>query len=117
MRPESVPDIDKQLARSLRGLHRARWFGVAVLTVVVAIAIGVFAWMVVVQQDRLQASCRFYHLIGTLNVPSHPVPGREGILLVVDSRVSYVGQGCGSLPPASPALRYWASRYAIRIPH
>lgn len=65
------------------------------------------------QQRELDASCRFYRLIGTLAVPPSPPPSREGIELVVTSRQAYLGERCGHLSAPSAELRQWAAHYHL----
>lgn len=114
MDPEPVSDIDDQLQRSLRGMYRARWWGVGVLALALAAAVAVGAFVILQQQQRLQASCQFYRLIATLPIPAAH-QSREGILLVLDSRGSYRGEGCGTLPPAAPSLLHWSAYYHLKV--
>ncbi len=106
----SPPRLDKPAAE----LHRARWAGVVALAVAVVAAIAIFATVIVIQQNRLEASCKFYNLIATLPVANTPTPSRLGVLLVLDSRAAYVGQGCGSLPAPSVNLKRWTAHYGLK---
>lgn len=113
-------DLDELDRRLLRGVHRTRWAAVGVLAVVLLVAIGVFAWVAVQQQERLNATCGFFKELGTISVtpaPGAPPTSKLGIQLVLNSRASYIGLGCSpALAPASPELRMYAKRYELNLP-
>lgn len=98
--PVPVSQIDKQMASSLRGFHRLRWWSVAVGGVLLALAVIVLAIIVTSQQavidrqqavinsqtgvishqqaaithqqEELAASCGFYRVLGILPVVAMP---------------------------------------------
>jgi hypothetical protein len=71
-----------------------------------------------VQSRELGASCSFWYVLGTLPVtipPGEKRPGQALVALVADSRNSYLGQRCGTLPAPSGALVHWAGYYKVPV--
>lgn len=131
--PTSVSALDQHFEKATgKDVHRARWFAVATLG---AVIIGVVIFLIVVvvsqqteihaqqaqlvsQEKQLESSCGFYRLLGTLDPAANTSgakPGLTGVTLVVDARDTYIGQGCGPLPPPSASLVHWSAVYHIPL--
>lgn len=69
-------------------------------------------------QLRIAASCSWWHDVGSGEFLG-PVPDpaeRALVVIIADSRVAFVGQGCpGQLPPVSSTLSRWAEYFHLVI--
>lgn len=121
MQPDPVRAIDRELAATIRGVHRVRWAGVATLVVVVAAAIAVFSYLVITQSAQIHQSCAFFGELGTIDITppkGAPPPGRLGVQLQAHSRDAYAGMGCTpALPRPLPELAKYARIYRIPLNH
>jgi hypothetical protein len=113
---EPVTDIDKRLAADLRATHRGRWTAVAAALVLLMAGLAALGYTVVSDMHRLQASCSFYKVTGTVSPALSPPMAEVGVAFIISARSAYIGQGCGSLPPPSPALVQLAARYGLSLP-
>lgn len=117
--PRPVKDIDSELSRAIRGVHRLRWAGTLALAVVVVVALAAGGLVLVRQQSQLKASCSLYRDLSVLPVkPIPPVkrPSKLGITIVVDSRIAYIGECSHDIPAPDPSLVFWARFYHLTVP-
>jgi hypothetical protein len=108
---------EEELKRLIGHWHRTRWIAVGILAAVLVAAAALGLNQLLMDQNRLIASCNWYRDVGsapiTVNAAAHQ-PSELGVRLVVDARVAWRGQSCpGTLPPASPALRHWAAVFHV----
>lgn len=129
--PKSVSALDDEFTPA-RNYHRARWYTMG--CVVVAI-IGVLAFLVVLstgqqntirsqqqtiadQQREIASSCSFWRTLGVFpvtNVPGTSKPSPVTITLLAESRNTFLGEKCGTLPPPSAALLHWTAVYHVPL--
>ena len=112
---EPVTDIDSQLAATLRAAHRGRWAAVLATLILLLAGLASLGYTARANMIRLQSSCSFYRVLGTAPVVLSPPTAKLGVALIIDARRAYAGQGCGTLPPPSPALVQLAGRYELRF--
>jgi hypothetical protein len=117
--PDPVPvgDIDAQLSKAVKGVHRARWWTLGIVGGAMLVALAVLGILVYHQQRELEASCSFYYSASVVPVtPAAPAtqPSLLGVKLIASARVSYYGQDCGGKLPQNPSLKHWASYYHVR---
>ena len=113
---EPTRDIDSRLAADLRATHRGRWAAVGAALILLIAGLTAIGYTALTDMSRLSASCSFYKLTGTIPPTLSPPTAKLGVAFILDARLAYSGQGCGSLPPPSPALVQLASRYGLRLP-
>lgn len=139
--PDPIAVSDELFARQVHHIHRARWAAVITILVVLICGTGYLGTLANTQQDQIriqqgqisiqnaeirsleaalrlqqkevQSSCGFWRLLAVL--PPAPRPNLTGVTLLVDSRNTYLGLGCGRLPPPSAALLHWAAYYHLPI--
>lgn len=114
--PRTVGEVDDSLHGTIKGLHRLRWWLIAIVgcaLVAGVIALGVISLQ---QQRELQASCGFWANAGSSPVvpmPPAKVPSPLGVKLIADSRIAYYHQGCSPALPPNPTLQRWAAYYGV----
>jgi hypothetical protein len=118
--PPTVGQLDSQLKASGRSNRKARLVVISVVAGLLVAAVAVLAVFVGSQQGEIKSGCGFNRQLALLQ-PAATAPAKQPsqllVALIVNARVSYVGEGCGTpLPPPSPELRHWASFYHLGIP-
>ena len=117
--PRPVSDVDTIVAEAVRRNRRLYLSAIGALTVLLAAAVTVGTVVIINQGNELLASCGVWRSLAVLPVtPTPPVkhPSRLGVGIVLSTRYAYVGQGCGTLPPADPSLIAGARYYHLRVP-
>lgn len=125
--PQSVSDLDHNLAKSLTKSRRDRW----VIIAIIAVALIGIGWVAVRQvQDENRTNheivqqisrasageCQFFQTLG--NTPPASNVTLLGVQILVEARTSFVDLGCrGILNPPSPQLIVAAHRLGVTIQH
>lgn len=123
--PSPVAALDDHYQRDRMNAHRMRWLSVSALIVVL---IGVVCFLtslvlssqrqIDVQQREISSSCAIWRTVGV--VPPSPAtptsaPSLEGVTILVEARNTFLGEECGTLPPPSPRLLFWAAHYHLKV--
>jgi hypothetical protein len=116
--PKPVAELDEQLRHTVKTFHRLRWYGVAALAAVVLIALIVGGLLLTRQQMEITADCAAIREIALLQPETTPpakAPSQLIVTYIINNRNSYIGKGCGSLPPPSGKLTHWARFYGLPV--